>query len=197
MWRMVMTKTEVDRIKILEKIATRELTQQQASEVLKISLRQMKRLCKKHKEFGDQGIIHASRGKASTRRMPSETILNVKALISQEMFKGFGPTLLKEILEEQHQLPVSRKWLRQLMITDGLWNPYKAKKTTVHPRRQRRSRRGELIQIDGSYEYWFEGRNVKCCLLVMIDDATSEILLLRFVRSETTNDYLPGSLDFC
>jgi len=56
--------------------------------------------------------------------------------------------------------------------------------------RSRRSRFGELIQIDGSYHHWFEDRADKCCLLVFIDDATNRITTARFCKHETTNDYL-------
>ena len=60
----------------------------------------------------------------------------------------------------------------------------------VHQRRARRSKFGSLIQIDGSYHYWFEQRSEKCCLIVFIDDATSIITHARFCEHETTNDYL-------
>jgi hypothetical protein len=45
--------------------------------------------------------------------------------------------------------------------------------------------RGMLIQLDGSPHDWFEGRASKCTLIVFIDDATSEILWLEFVKSES------------
>jgi hypothetical protein len=56
--------------------------------------------------------------------------------------------------------------------------------------RERRARRGELIQIDGSPHDWFEGRAPRCSLLVFIDDATSELMALRFVDAETTFGYM-------
>jgi hypothetical protein len=56
--------------------------------------------------------------------------------------------------------------------------------------RERRARRGELIQIDGSPHDWFEGRAPRCCLLVFIDDATSELMALRFIDAETTHGYM-------
>ena len=75
------------------------------------------------------------------------------------------------------------------MKTEGRWHSKKVKRIKAHPRRKPRSRRGELIQLDGSYENWFEDRGPRCCLLVMIDDATSEIMAMRFVEHETTRDY--------
>jgi hypothetical protein len=55
---------------------------------------------------------------------------------------------------------------------------------------------GELIQIDGSEHWWFEGRGPRCTLLVYIDDATSRLMHLQFVESERTFDYFarPGRI---
>ena len=61
---------------------------------------------------------------------------------------------------------------------------------THHQRRPRRPCRGELVQIDGSPHDWFEGRGPRCTLIVFIDDATSELLALRFAPAETTRAYL-------
>ena len=55
--------------------------------------------------------------------------------------------------------------------------------------RLRRERYGELIQIDGSEHRWFEQRGEPCTLLVFIDDATSQLMRLRFVPSESTDTY--------
>jgi hypothetical protein len=59
----------------------------------------------------------------------------------------------------------------------------------VHQPRYRRDCAGELIQIDGSEHRWFEDRGPICTLLVYIDDATSRLMHLRFVASESTFAY--------
>lgn len=76
------------------------------------------------------------------------------------------------------------------MMEAGFWKGRARKQARVHQSRERRSRFGELIQIDGSHHDWFEGRGPKCSLLVLIDDATSRILGLRFNASETTLGYM-------
>ena len=43
--------------------------------------------------------------------------------------------------------------------------------------------------MDGSPHDWFEGRRDQCCLLGCIDDATSRIMLLKFVERESTESY--------
>jgi transposase InsO family protein len=189
MRKLEMTEKEIDRVKTLEKVMDGHWTQKKASETLKLSLRQTKRLCKKYKSKGAEGLIHLSRGKPSNRGMDNKTKARIVNLLSKEEFIGFGPTLLKEVFEEEYEIKVSREWLRHRMIAEGKWKAKRGKKVTAHPRRKRRSRIGELIQIDGSYEDWFEDRGPRCCLLVMIDDATSEIMSMRFVEHETTQNY--------
>lgn len=56
--------------------------------------------------------------------------------------------------------------------------------------------RGELIQIDGSKHWWFEDRGPQCTLLVYIDDATSELIHLKMVESESTFAYMDATKEY-
>lgn len=100
----------------------------------------------------------------------------------------FGPTLAAEMLAEYHGFKVSRETLRKWMVEDGIWLSRKQRRR-FHQPRLRRECFGELIQIDGSDHRWFEDRAGPCTLLVFIDDATSTLMELRFVRSESTFSY--------
>lgn len=75
------------------------------------------------------------------------------------------------------------------MMCQELWKAKRAKKARIHQSRERRACFGELIQLDGSHHDWFEGRTEKCCLYVLIDDATSQLVGLRFEAGETTAGY--------
>ena len=74
------------------------------------------------------------------------------------------------------------------MMAEGLWLS-RTQRRTFHQPRLRRESYGELIQIDGSDHRWFEQRGEPCTLLVFIDDATSKLMQLRFVPSESTDSY--------
>ena len=78
---------------------------------------------------------------------------------------------------------------RSVMIVKGLWHNKRRKQARIHQQRTRRQCRGELVQIDGSPHDWFEGRGAYCCLIVFIDDATSEIIQLHFAEQECTQAY--------
>ena len=86
--------------------------------------------------------------------------------------------------------------IRNLMIENRLRIPKQKKRKCAHPLRARRARTGELVQIDGSDHNWFEGRAPRCTLLAYIDDATSAILHLRFVKSESTGAYFAATREY-
>lgn len=184
-----MSKKELRYAEVVSETVSGKLRQSQAAVILGLSLRQVKRLCKKYKEEGVSGICHRSRGRKSNNKISDEKRKLIIKLIKSE-YLDFGPQLIHEQLLKRNQILISPEWIRQVMIQENLWTPKKRKRLKIHQRRNRRTRRGELVQIDGSYHHWFEDRGDKCCLLVAIDDATSEIQELYFLPHETTKGYM-------
>ena len=92
------------------------------------------------------------------------------------------------MLAEHNRFKMSRETVRKWMQEDGLWLSPKQRRTFHHPR-LRRECFGELIQIDGSEHRWFEDRGDPSTLLEFIDDATSTLIELRFIKSESTFSY--------
>jgi hypothetical protein len=113
--------------------------------------------------------------------------------IIRERYSDFGPTLAAEKLAELHGIDLARETVRQWMLAAGLWKDRRARLRPVHQPRYRRDCVGELVQIDGSEHWWFEGRGPQCTLLVYIDDATSRLMHLQFVESESTFDYFAAT----
>jgi hypothetical protein len=132
------------------------------------------------------------RGKPSNRCYPTALRAEVIGII-RERYCDFGPTLAAEKLAELHGIHLARETLRQWMMMVGLWKDRRARLRPVHQPRYRRDGVGELIQIDGSEHWWFEGRGPQCTLLVYIDDATSRLMHLQFVESESTFDYFAAT----
>jgi hypothetical protein len=121
------------------------------------------------------------------RRLSEKTREKAMRILSQEVYRGFGPTLASEYLAQKHRITIGREALRQLMRDAGLWRSRERRVEDIHQWRPRRSSRGELVQWDTSEHDWLEGRSEKLYLIHMIDDATSE-LLARFVRSDSTEE---------
>ncbi|HET8669882.1 MAG TPA: ISNCY family transposase, partial [Candidatus Saccharimonadales bacterium] len=164
------------------------MSQKEAGKILHLSTRQIKRLLKGYRQQGAAGLVSKHRGRKANNRLPEEVKRKALNLLKTK-YQGFGPTLAHEKLMEREKLKLSDESVRQLMIEEGLWKPRKAKKMTVHQLRERRASFGELVQIDGSPHDWFEGRAPTCVLLVFIDDATGQLVQLRFVESESFFSY--------
>ena len=168
-------------------------TQEQHSRAqLGISVRQVKRLKHRVNQEGTRGLASKQRGRPGHHQLPLDVKTQARDLL-RTRYPDFGPTLAHEKLVEMHHLDLSREVVRQLLIQEGLWKPHPAHKPVIHPLRQRRPRRGELVQIDGSPFDWFEGRAPECTLLVYIDDATGQLLELFFAEAETTHSYFQAT----
>lgn len=174
---------------VISQTVSGKIRQSQAAKILELSVRQVKRLCKRYRSGGIKELCHKNRGKKSNNEIPESKRLMILELIKSE-YRDFGPQLIHEQLLERNQIAVSSEWIRLTLIKEGLWIAKERKTNKVYQRRNRRSRRGELIQVDGSYHDWLEGRGGKCCLLVAIDDSTSEIHELYFVPHESTEGYM-------
>ena len=166
-----MSRREVDRLMILRGVVEREVTQWRAGEVLGLSERQVRRLVKRIREEGPDGIIHRGRGRRSVRKMPEETASEVRRVIERR-YVGFGPTLAAEMLRDREGIEVSREKLRQLMLEAGLWKRA-IRSTKAHEWRERMANYGQMVQVDGSEHDWLEGRGPKMVLMGYIDDASS------------------------
>jgi transposase len=182
-----MSQRDRDRLVVLKKAQKKLITHKQAAEELSLTERQIRRLVAKLRKTGDKAVIHGLRGRTSNRRLSTEKRQQAVRILSQEVYKGFGPTLASEYLASKHDLVIGRESLRQMMIETGLWRTRKQRVQAVHPWRERRSCRGELVQWDTSEHDWLEGRGEKLYLIHMIDDATSE-LTARFVQHDSTEE---------
>ena len=183
-----MSTKQAQRYALVVQIRDKKLTQQAAADALGLSLRQIKRLCRAAHQHGAQGLISQRRGQPSNRRIPVARRDYFMAVV-RERYADFGPELAREYLAQDHGFTYSTETLRNWMIADGVWHAKVRKVARVHSPRERRARRGELVQIDGSHHDWFEGRALKCCLIAFIDDATGEVLGARFSPTETTQAY--------
>jgi len=185
---IIMTEKDLEKIKVMQQLLEKQITQEQAAKVLSISDRQVRNIFKRYKELGDQGVISKKIGRASNNHL-SEDLKRQALKIIAAMYSDFGPTLAHEKLKENHGITISVESVRQLMITCNLWIPKGAPDPVVHRLRPRRPFFGELMQADGSKHRWFEDRGPECTLLVLIDDATSSTARLLFVPTETLEGY--------
>jgi transposase len=185
--QLLMTQKERDRLVALKKAKKKLITQKQAAAEIGVSERQVRRMLRSLQRRGDKAVIHATRGQPSNRKMADQIQQKAIEVLSQEVYRGFGPTLAAEYLAKQHGLVASRETLRGWMIGAKLWRAHARHVQKVHTWRARRSRSGELVQWDTSEHHWLEGRGPKLYLISMIDDATSR-MSAHFVAHDSTEE---------
>jgi transposase len=182
-----MSEGEVRRGGILARVEAGEVTQVEAAAMLGLSYRQTKRLWSQYQQGGTPALVHGNAGKASNHGKDAK--LRARALrLVRKHYQGpgeaFGPTLAAEHLREDHGIALDAETLRRWMLAEGLWQRERKRKA-YRQRRQRRAHFGELVQMDGSFEAWFEERGPRGCLVSMVDDATSRGVA-RIGAEETT-----------
>jgi transposase-like protein len=170
---ITMSRRDSKRLHLIHQALDRKITQDAAAGVLELSTRQFRRLLRRVRAEGDEGICHRSRGRASNNRIRPQIKRRALQLFKRE-YADFNLVHATEKLSEVHGITISdetlRLWLNQASI------PYKKRRVRKH--RQRRERRaciGELVQIDGSHHDWFEGRGPWCVFMGYIDDATGTV----------------------
>src|SRR5215211_6037617 len=189
---IVMSRTEIDRMHVLRDLAAGRMTANEAAQLMWLTRRQVFRLAKAYRERGPSALVSTRRGKPSNRSYPAALRTETLGLITAH-YADFGPTLACEKLAERHGIHLGVETVRQWMRADGLWRDRRERLKPVHQPRYRRDCVGELVQIDGSEHWWFEDRGPQCTLLVFIDDATSRLMHLRFVLTESTFDYFEAT----
>jgi len=171
---IIMSLKEVKKYDIIKKLIAGELNGSEASNLLNVTVRHIRRLKRKVGQNGIKGLIHGNRGGTGNRKIPDEERQRIIKLL-HEYYYDFGPTLASEKLDERHGIKRDKGTIRSIMIGENLWRLRRKKEETRREWRQRKASEGEMIQYDGSYEYWFESRNEKCCLLAGIDDASGKV----------------------
>ena len=173
MGRTALSKRELQRGGVLARVKAGGLRLRDGAVLMRVSYRQAKRLWKRYQAGGVARLKHGNAGRRSNRARPAKQRQKILQKV-EEKYAGFGPTLAAEHLGMEDRLPVHPETLRRWMLTAGLWK--KARQRKAHRRRrERRAHFGELVQMDGSFHDWYQGRAGKACLMNMVDDATSTV----------------------
>ncbi|HEX7894780.1 MAG TPA: ISNCY family transposase [Terriglobales bacterium] len=167
----------------------KKITWWQAAEILGISDRHMRRWRERYVEEGYNGLLDRRRGKPSRRRVPVETVEKVFALYRERYF-DLNVQHFHEKLQAEHGIELSYTWVKQALQGAGL--VARGRKRGAHrKRRERRPLPGMLLHIDGSRHQWFQDERWYD-LIVILDDATSEIYYAQLVEEESTATVMAG-----
>src|SRR5437773_514441 len=174
---------------VLLKAMARKITWWAAAEIIGVSDRTMRRWRQRLEKHGYSGLRDRRKGKASFRRVPLETVEQVLELYREKYF-DLNMRHFHEKLREEHHIELSYTWVQQALQGAGLV----AQRRKRGPHRRRRPRRpmpGMLLHIDGSKHRWLNDDRWYD-LIVILDDATSEIYYAQLVEEESTRTVMAG-----
>ena len=155
----------------------------QAAEILGITDRHMRRWRERYEQFGFRGLFDHRRGRPSPKRVPVAIVERVLGLYRERYF-DLNVRHFHEKLQSEQQIRLSYSWVKGILQGAGL--VARGRKRGVH--RKRRARRplpGMLLHMDGSRHRWL-GDERWHDLIVILDDATSEIYYAQLVQEEST-----------
>lgn len=183
-WERAMKREEI----ILRAYA-KKISWIEAAEILGMSCRHLRRIKEKYEEVGFDGLHDGRVGKESPRRVPVAVVEEVLRLYRDEYY-DFNMTHFHEKLVEKHSMTVSYTWVKALLQGAGLVAKDRPRKKHRR-RRERKLLRGMMLHIDGSHHQWF-GDDRWHDLIVLMDDAASEIYYAQLVDAESTRTVMAG-----
>lgn len=174
---------------VILKAIAKKITWIDATEIAGMSVRNMQRKRQEYEKHGHTGLFDQRRGKRSIHRIPMETVEKVLALY-REKYPDFNVRHFHEKLREAEGIQLSYSWVKQALQGAGLV----ARRRKRGPHRRRRPRRplpGMMLHIDGSKHRWLQDERYYD-LIVILDDATSEIYYAQLVEEESTRTVMQG-----
>lgn len=174
---------------VLERHRAGRLTTAEAARILRLSMRQVRRLAAGF-ALGEDCVIHGNRGRAPANKAPEALRKEVLAL-AQGRYLGFNDTHYVEMLRDREGITIGRATFRRWARAAGLKPVRKRRSRRYHQRRDREARAGALLLWDGSTHEWLEDRGPRMCLVAAIDDATGHVMPgAHFVPEENAAAYL-------
>lgn len=185
---LTLNQIEQARLAILNQVLEKQATVNEAAQVLGLSERHTWRILAAYRKEGASAIAHGNRGRAPANSTPIDIGKKV-VFLARTSYAGFNHTHLTEMLTEKEGITLSRSAVRSILLKNGLKSNRHRRPPVYRCRRPRMSHEGMLIQMDGSYHDWLEGRGPWLTLLLAVDDATGTVPYALFREREDTNGY--------
>lgn len=185
---ITLNEAEQKRLYVLNQVIAGKLVTRKAAELLKRSVRQVRRWIAEYRRRGAIALIHGNRGRAPVNRVLKKTVKRVVEL-ARGRYAGFNQQHFSEMLAEREGIDLSRSTVRRILEQAGIASPRRRRPAKHRSRRERYAQEGMLVQIDGSPHRWFGSQAPKQTLLAAIDDATGKVLGAVFRPEEDAQGY--------
>jgi len=168
---------------VLSRWKARELSAQEAGEILGCSERQFRRYRSRYEEEGLQGLFDKRLGKASARRVPTDKVAWLLGEYKTR-YHGWNVKHFHEHLRKQHSFRWSYTFVKTQLQAARLVS--RAPRRGAHRRkRPRKPCIGMMLHQDGSRFAWLAAQP-ELDLIVTMDDATSEVYSAFLFEEEGT-----------
>lgn len=159
----------------------------EAAEIIGVTDRTIRRWRERYEEHGYSGLWDYRKRSPSPKRIPVAVLEEVLQLYREKYF-DFNVQHFHEKLEAEHGIQQSYTWVKTALQEAGLVERRK-KRGSHRKRRARRPLPGMMLHIDASEHRWFPD-GCKYELIVILDDATSEIYYAQLVEAESTRSVM-------
>jgi hypothetical protein len=174
---------------VILRAMAKKITWWQAAEILGFSDRHLRRIRERYQQFGYESMFDKRRSQPSPKRVPFATVEKVLGLYRDQYF-DLNVRHFHEKLGEEHAIALSYSWVKSVLQGAGL--VARQRQRGVHrKRRPRRPLPGMLLHIDGSRHRWFQDERWYD-LIVILDDASSEIYYAQLTEEESTLTVMAG-----
>ena len=177
---------------VLSRWERKELSAQEAGEILGCSERQFRRYRQRYEEDGLAGLVDRRLGKASVKRVPVDKITWMLGQY-RTRHMGWNVKHFHEHLQRQYGFAWGYTWTKTQLHAAGLVT----RSARRGPHRRKRPRKpciGMMLHQDASRFAWLEGAP-DLDLVVTMDDASGEIYSAFLVEEEGTVSTLRALLE--
>jgi len=185
---LTLTQKEQARLQTLNLVLEKQMGVGEAAYLLGLSKRHVWRILAAYRREGAAALGHGNRGRRPANAIPEELKQRV-TMLARTRYADFNHTHMTEMLEEREGVTLARSTVRQILVGAGLTSPRHHRQPRHRCRRERMSQEGMLLQMDGSYHDWLEGRGPWLTLLFAIDDATGTVPYALFNKRENSHGY--------
>ena len=184
-----MSRDELKRVKVLERILSLSMSNEEGAITLGISLRQLMRLKKKYISEGEAGLIHANTGRKPKHATTEDRYQQVIHLYTEKYY-GSNFCHFSDLLAEHESIILSPSSVGRMLQSVGIKSKKQKRRSgRKHPPRNRRTQAGMLWQTDATKYAWLENRGDIFTLHAAIDDATGIVTGAIFTLNECACGY--------
>src|SRR4030042_4126552 len=151
--KIVMSQKQVQGLRVVGWVESGRITLEEAAVKIGVSSRQAKRICKRVREKGAQGLLHGNAGHFPQHRI-SDSLRKCIVELSCQKYAAFNDRHFGEQLLEQEGMALGRETVRKIRREAGILPKRKRRDTRHRKRRERKAQEGWMVLWAGRPHHW-------------------------------------------